>query len=218
VVSFDFTIAILPGWHSTIFPPYFVAGAIYSGFAMVLVLAIPMREVYGLKNLLTERHLNNCAKVMLATGLVLAYTYLIEPFTAWYSGNKFEMFVTHNRATGPYAWSFWAVIACNIIIPQALWWRRNRISPKRLFGLSVVILIGMWLERYMIIVSALHRDYTPSIWWNFSATIWDNAVLYGSMGLFLTLFLLFVRFFPVISMFEVRELLPFSRPGGGAEK
>jgi molybdopterin-containing oxidoreductase family membrane subunit len=218
VVSFDFTIAILPGWHSTIFPPYFVAGAIFSGFAMVLVLAIPIRAVYGLKNLITERHLNNCAKLMLATGLILAYTYLIEPFTSWYSGNEFEWYVVRNRALGPYAWSYWGVIACNVIIPQALWWRRNRTDPKRLFAISIVILIGMWLERYMIIVASLHRDFTPSIWWNFAATFTDNAVLYGSMGLFLVLFFLFIRFLPAISMFEVRQLLPYSRPERGGEE
>lgn len=218
VVSFDFTIAILPGWHSTIFPPYFVAGAIYSGFAMVLVLAIPLRELYGLQNLITERHLNNCAKLMLTTGLILAYAYFIEPFTSWYSGDKFEWYVTRNRAVGPDAWTYWSVLTANIFIPQALWWKKNRIRPKRLFALSIVILFGMWMERYMIIVTSLQRDYVPSIWYNFSATIWDNAVLYGSMGLFLVLFLLFIRFFPMISMFEVRELLPFSKPGGETVK
>lgn len=218
VVSFDFTIAILPGWHSTIFPPYFVAGAIYSGFAMVLVLAIPIRAAYGLQNLITERHLNNCAKLMLATGLVLAYTYAIEPFTAWYSGNPFEMYMVHNRATGPYAWSFWSVIAMNVAIPQLLWWRRNRTHTKILFLISLDVLIGMWLERYMIIVSSLHRDYLPSSWANFVATAEDNAILYGSIGLFVVLFFLFIRALPMISMFEVRELLPFSKPGGGTVK
>ncbi len=212
VVSFDFTIAILPGWHSTIFPPYFVAGAIFSGFAMVLVLAIPVRAAFGLRNVLTERHLNNCAKLMLATGLIVAYTYIIEPFTAWYSGNAFEMFVVRNRATGPYAWAYWGVIFCNVVVPQLLWFRQFRLRPKLLFTVSIVVLIGMWLERYMIIVSSLHRDYLPSSWANFVAKFWDNATLYGSMGLFLTLFVLFVRFFPVIPMYEVKELLPFSRP------
>jgi Ni/Fe-hydrogenase subunit HybB-like protein len=218
VVSFDFTIAILPGWHSTIFPPYFVAGAIYSGFAMVLVLAIPIRSAYGLQNLITERHLNNCAKLMLATGLVLAYTYAIEPFNAWYSGNGFEMYMVHNRATGPYAWTYWSVIAMNVVIPQLLWFKRFRINTKPLFLLSLDVLIGMWLERYMIIVSSLHRDYTPSAWTNFVATAEDNAILYGSIGLFIVLFFLFIRTLPMISMFEVRELLPFSKPGGGTVK
>ena len=218
VVSFDFTISILPGWHSTIFPPYFVAGAIFSGFAMVLVLAIPIRAVYGLGNLLTERHLNNCAKLMLATGLIVAYTYVIEPFTSWYSGDSFEMFMVHNRATGPYAWAFWGVIACNVAIPQLLWWRSFRIRPKRLFFISAVILYGMWLERYMIIVTALHRDFLPSSWANFVATVTDNALLYGSIGFFVLMFALFVRLLPMISMYEVRELLPFSSPAGGSEK
>ncbi len=218
IVSFDFTIAILPGWHSTIFPPYFVAGAIYSGFAMVLVLSIPLRTVYGLHNLITERHLNNCAKLMLATGLILAYTYVIEPFTAWYSGNPFEMAVVHNRAVGPDAWSFWLVILLNVVIPQALWFRWVRTTPQPLFVVSMVVLIGMWLERFMLIVTSLGRDYLPSSWANFVATFWDNAFLYGSVGLFLTCFMLFVRFFPMISMYEVRELLPFSKPGGGSVK
>jgi Ni/Fe-hydrogenase subunit HybB-like protein len=217
VVSFDFTIAILPGWHSTIFPPYFVAGAIFSGFAMVLVLAIPLRKVYHLENLVTQRHLENCGKLMLATGLVLAYTYVIEPFTSWYSGDKFEMFVVHNRAVGPFAWTFWAVIALNVAIPQLLWWKRNRTHTLTLFLISLDVLVGMWLERYMIIVTSLHRDFMPSSWNNFTATVWDNVILYGSMGLFVLLFMLFVRFFPMISIFEVRELLPFSRPGGGSE-
>ncbi len=218
VVSFDFTVAILPGWHSTIFPPYFVAGAIYSGFAMVLVLALPIRAVFGFENLVTERHINNCAKLMLTTGLFLAYTYAIEPFTAWYSGNQYEMFVAHNRAFGPYAWAYWTVIACNVVIPQLLWFRRFRIRTKPLFAISLVVLYGMWLERYMIIISSLHRDYLPSSWSNFIATFWDNALLFGSIGVFITLFALFVRFLPMISMYEVRSLLPFSRPGGGSEK
>jgi Ni/Fe-hydrogenase subunit HybB-like protein len=218
VVSFDFTIAILPGWHSTIFPPYFVAGAIYSGFAMVLVLCIPLRAVYGLHNLITERHLNNCAKLMLANGLILAYTYFIEPFTSWYSGNEFEMYTVHNRAVGPQSWTFWLVILLNVIIPQALWFPKVRVNPKPLFAIAMVVLVGMWVERYMIIVTSLDRDFLPSSWANFVATFWDNATLYGSVGLFVVLFMLFVRFLPMISMAEVRELLPFSKPGGGTEK
>ncbi len=218
VVSFDFTIAILPGWHSTIFPPYFVAGAIYSGFAMVLVLSIPLRAVYGLHNVITERHLNNCAKLMLATGLILAYTYVIEPFTSWYSGNGFEMYTVHNRAVGPQSWSFWLVILLNVIIPQALWFPKVRLNPKILFVIAMDVVVGMWVERYMIIVTSLDRDFLPSSWANFVATFWDNATLYGSVGLFVVLFMLFVRFLPMISMAEVRELLPLSRPGGGTEK
>ena len=218
VVSFDFTIAILPGWHSTIFPPYFVDGAIYSGFAMVLILAIPIRKIYGLENLVTERHLNNCAKIMLATGLILAYTYAIEPFTAWYSGDRYEMAVVHNRAFGPESWTFWLTLLCNIAIPQLLWFRSFRVRPKRLFFVSAVILYGMWVERFMIIVTSLHRDFLPSSWANFVASRWDVALLVGSIGLFLVFFLLFLRFLPMISIFEMRVLLPFSRPGGGSEK
>jgi Ni/Fe-hydrogenase subunit HybB-like protein len=218
VVSFDFTIAIVPGWHSTIFPPYFVAGAIFSGFAMVLVLAIPIRAVWGLHNLITERHLNNCAKLMLATGLIVAYTYAIEPFTSWYSGDSFEMYMVHNRATGPYAWSYWGVIACNVVAAQFLWFRSFRVKPKRLFTISLIILYGMWLERYMIIVGSLNRDFVPSSWSNFIATAADNALLWGSIGLFVFCFALFIRFLPMISMYEVRELLPYSSPTGGSEK
>ncbi len=218
VVSFDFTIAILPGWHSTIFPPYFVAGAIYSGFAMVLILAIPLRRVYGLENLITERHLNNCGKLLLATGLVLAYTYAIEPFTAWYGGDPYEMALVHNRAFGPQSWTFWTTMCCNVFLPQLLWIRSFRVRPKRLFLVSLVVLYGMWMERYMIIITSLHRDWLPSAWTNFVATAWDNAVLVGSIGLFVVAFLLFVRFLPMISMYEMRELLPFSKPGGGSEK
>jgi Ni/Fe-hydrogenase subunit HybB-like protein len=218
VVSFDFTIAILPGWHSTIFPPYFVAGAIYSGFAMVLILAIPLRAVYGLENLVTERHLNNCAKVMLATGLILAYTYAIEPFTAWYSGDQYEMYVVHNRAFGPVAWSYWSTLTCNVFIPQLLWLRSFRINPKRLFFVALAILYGMWIERYMIIVTSLHRDFLPSSWANYVASPWDLAMLVGSIGFFVVCFMLFVRFLPMISMYEVRQLLPYSKPGGGSQK
>lgn len=218
VVSFDFTIAILPGWHSTIFPPYFVAGAIFSGFAMVLVLAIPIRSVYRLQNLLTERHLNNCAKLMLATGLIVAYTYLIEPFTAWYGGDANEMYMVHNRAVGPHAWTYWTVIFCNVLAPQLLWFYKFRVRPGRLFAVSIVILYGMWMERYMIIITALHRDYLPSSWSNFVATAWDNITLYGSIGMFVLFFMLFIRFLPMISMYEVKTLLPFSAPGGGSEK
>jgi len=218
VVSFDFTIAILPGWHSTIFPPYFVDGAIYSGFAMVLMLAIPIRSIYGLDNLITERHLNNCGKILLATGLILAYAYAIEPFTAWYSGDRYEMAVVHYRAVGPESWTYWVTILCNIVIPQLLWFRSFRIRPKRLFFVSAVVLYGMWMERFMIIVTSLHRDFLPSSWSNFIATAWDIAFFVGSVGLFLTAFLLFVRYLPMISMYELRELLPFSKPGGGSEK
>jgi molybdopterin-containing oxidoreductase family membrane subunit len=208
VVSFDFSIAILPGWHATIFPPYFVAGAIYSGFAMVLTLAIPIRAIYGLEDFITLRHLQNMAKVMLVTGLIVAYGYMIEAFTAWYSGDKFEMFVPWNRATGPYALAYLALILCNVVIPQALWFRRVRSNVYALFAIAIVVNIGMWLERFVIVVTSLHRDFLPSSWGNYSPTIWDWGTYVGTIGLFLTLLFLFVRFLPMISIAEMRAILP----------
>src|SRR5262245_25147350 len=198
VVSFDFAVANLPGWHSTIFPPYFVAGAIYSGFAMVLVLAIPLRHFYGLEDFITERHLRNSAKIMLATGLVVAYGYGIEAFNAWYSNNVYEKYVQINRMGGAYAAVYWGVIACNVIIPQILWVRSIRSNTWALFLVSLVVLLGMWLERYMIVVVSLHRDFLPSSWGMYSGTLWDYATFVGSIGLFLTLLFLFVRFLPMI--------------------
>ena len=208
VVSFDFTIAIVPGWHSTFFPPYFVAGAIYSGFAMVLALAIPLRAVYGLQGLITDRHLENSAKVMLATGMIVAYAYIMETFMAWYSGSPFEQQAFWNRMTGPYAGSYWFLVFCNIVSPNLLWFKKFRTTPVLLFISSIVVLVGMWLERYMIIVSSLAQDFVPSSWGLFHATRWDWATYWGTIGLFMFLFFLFVRFLPMISIFEVRTLLP----------
>src|ERR1051326_4783054 len=208
VVSFDFTIAIVPGWHSTFFPPYFVAGAIYSGFAMVLVLAIPLRKVYGLEGLITKRHLDNSAKIMLATGMIVAYAYILETFNSWYSGDVFEASAIGNRMTGPYSPQYWVLIFCNIISLQALWFKRVRSSPLLLFIESMIVLVGMWLERFMIIVSSLAQDYLPSSWGIFQATRWDWATYFGTIGLFLFLFFLFIRLLPMISIFEVRTLLP----------
>jgi molybdopterin-containing oxidoreductase family membrane subunit len=207
VVSFDFAVANLPGWHSTIFPPYFVAGAIYSGFAMVLVLAIPLRAVYGLEDFITQRHLQNMAKIMLATGLIVSYGYFIEAFMAWYSGNKYEMFVQVNRMTGPYRVAYWALIACNVLIPQALWVKRVRANPPLLFVVSLVVLIGMWLERYVIVITSLHRDFLPSSWGMYSPTFWDWAMFVGTIGLFFSLLFLFIRFLPMISIAEMRALV-----------
>jgi Ni/Fe-hydrogenase subunit HybB-like protein len=208
VVSFDFAIAILPGWHTTIFPPYFVAGAIYSGFAMVLTLAIPIRAVYGLEDFITLRHLQNMAKVMLCTGLIVAYGYMTEGFMSWYGGNKYEGFMMWNRMTGPYAPFYWSLIACNVVIPQALWFRRIRTSVPALFILSLIVNIGMWLERFIIIVTSLSRDFTPSAWGMFKPTFWDWSTYFGTIGLFVTLIFLFVRFLPMISIFEMRTLVP----------
>lgn len=213
VVSFDFTIAIVPGWHSTFFPPYFVAGAIYSGFAMVLVLAIPLRTVYGLQGLITQRHLENSAKVMLATGLIVSYAYILETFMAWYSGNPYESSAIWHRMTGPYMVVYWGLIFCNIVMVQTLWFKRVRSSPPILFFVSMVVLVGMWLERYVIIVSSLAQDFVPSAWRNFQATRWDWATFLGTLGMFTFLFFLFIRLLPMISIFEVRTLLPEAKVG-----
>jgi Ni/Fe-hydrogenase subunit HybB-like protein len=208
VVSFDFAVATLPGWHTTIFPPYFVAGAIYSGFAMVLTLAIPIRAIYGLEDFITLRHLQNMAKVMLATGLIVAYGYLTEAFVAWYSADKYEQFVPVNRATGPYWWSYWLLILCNIAIPQLLWFRRVRRTPVVLFVIALIVNAGMWLERFVIVVTSLHRDFLPSSWGMYRPTFWDWSTYIGTIGLFVALLFLFLRFLPMISIFEMRTILP----------
>jgi len=208
VVSFDFTIAVVPGWHSTIFPPYFVAGAIYSGFAMVLTLAIPLRQFYGLEDFVTKRHLDNMAKILLATGLIVAYGYLMETFMAFYSGNSNDRYMIMNRMTGPYAPIYWTLIACNIVIPlTTLWFARIRRSVVALFVISLVVQAGMWLERFIIVVTSLHRDFMPSAWGMYYPTIWDWATFIGTIGLFLTLFFLFIRFLPMLSIFEMRGLV-----------
>ncbi len=208
VVSFDFAIAILPGWHTTIFPPYFVAGAIYSGFAMVLVLAIPIRKYYGLEQMITMRHLQNSAKIMLATGLIVGYGYFFETFVALYSGSTYERFMIHNRWFGPYAPEYWALILLNILIPQVLWWPKIRSNTTWLFGISLVVLAGMWLERFVIIVTSLHRDFLPSSWGHYDPTRWDWATYAGTIGLFTTAMFIFIRIVPAISIFEIRMLLP----------
>ena len=208
VVSFDFTIAIVPGWHSTIFPPYFVAGAIYSGFAMVLTLAIPLRYFYKLEDFVTARHLDNMGKMLLATGMIVAYGYMMETFMAFYSGNPYDRYMIINRMTGPYAVIYWILITCNIAIPLTLLWSsRIRQNVLALFLISLVIQTGMWLERFVIVVTSLHRDFLPSAWGMYYPTIWDWATFIGTIGLFFTLFLLFIRYLPMISIFEMRELV-----------
>jgi molybdopterin-containing oxidoreductase family membrane subunit len=207
VVSFDFTIALVPGWHSTIFPPYFVAGAIYSGFAMVLTLAIPIRKIYHLEDLVTDRHLDIMAKVMLATGIIVAYGYVMETFMSFYSADRYEAYMMWNRLKGPYSPLYWLLIACNLVIPQSLWSRRARRNVAWLFGISLIINIGMWLERFVIVVVSLSRDFTPSAWGMYIPTRWDWATYLGTFGLFFTLFYLFIRFLPMISIVEVRSLV-----------
>jgi molybdopterin-containing oxidoreductase family membrane subunit len=208
VVSFDFAISVVPGWHTTIFPPYFVAGAIYSGFAMVLMLAIPIRKFYGLEDFITQRHLDNSAKVMLATGLIVAYGYIIEAFMSWYGGNPYDKTLVWNRLHGPYAVLYAALIVCNCLAPQVLWWRRARSNPLMLFIVSFIVLVGMWLERFIIIAVSLSRDFVTSSWGMYYPTRWDWSMFIGTIGMFLTAMFLFVRILPMISIFEMRTLLP----------
>jgi molybdopterin-containing oxidoreductase family membrane subunit len=207
IIGMDFAFSIVPGWHSTIFPPYFVAGAVYSGFAMVMTIAILLRKFYELDDFITLRHLDNMAKVMLAMGLIVAYGYLMEIFFGWYSGDEFEIAVTANRLTGFYAPLYYLLIACNVVIPQALWSLRVRQNPLLLFLLSILINVGMWLERFIIVVTSLYRDYLPSSWHLYLPTFWDYATFIGTLGIFFALLFLFIRFLPVISIFEMRELV-----------
>ncbi|MFQ5737680.1 MAG: NrfD/PsrC family molybdoenzyme membrane anchor subunit [Acidobacteriota bacterium] len=208
VVSLDFAVGIVPGWHSTIFPPYFVAGAIYSGFAMVMTLAIPIRKFYGLEDFITMRHLRNMAKIILATAMIVAYGYMTEAFMSWYSASPFEVFMISNRMTGPYGYMYWWLITCNVIVPQFLWSRKIRNNVGLLFIIALIVNVGMWLERYVIVVTSLHRDFLPSSWGMFEGTFWDWSIFIGTLGLFLSLLFLFVRVLPMISIFEMRTLVP----------
>jgi molybdopterin-containing oxidoreductase family membrane subunit len=207
IVSYDFAMSILPGWHTTVFPPYFVAGAVYSGFAMVMTLAIPLRVIYHLEDFITMRHLRNMSLIILATGLIVAYGYAMEIFMAWYSGNTYEQYMILNRIQGPYAPMYWALLVCNIAVPQMLWFRRVRASIPALFVVSLFVNIGMWLERYIIVVTSLHRDFLPSSWGMYAGTFWDWATFAGTIGLFFSLLFLFLRFLPMISISEMRELV-----------
>ncbi|MGA9341796.1 MAG: NrfD/PsrC family molybdoenzyme membrane anchor subunit [Rhodanobacteraceae bacterium] len=206
MVALDFSEGLVPGWHSTIFPPFFIAGALFSGFAMVLTLAIPMRRLFGLQAYLTDRHLVNIAKLMLAAGLWVDYSYASEIFTAFYSMDKYEVAMELNRFGGAYAWVFWSTMVFNVLQVQLLWFERVRRNHVALFVISLGVLYGMWLERFMFIVSSLYRDYVPSSWGMFYPTFWDIAFLAGSVGLFLALYLVFSRLMPVLSMHELRKL------------
>ena len=208
IVSFDFAISIVPGWHATVFPPYFVAGAIYAGFAMVLTISIPLRRAYGLEDFITDRHLDYMARVMLATGLFVAYGYMMETFMAWYSANPVEEYVMTNRFFGPYNLLYWSLILFNVLITQSLWFERVRSSKFALFMVSMSVSIGMWLERFVIVVVSLSRDYLPSAWGMYYPTFWDFSTYFGSIGLFATLLFLFIRFVPMISIFEMRTMVP----------
>jgi molybdopterin-containing oxidoreductase family membrane subunit len=212
IVSFDFAVAQLPGWHTTIFPPYFVAGAIFSGFAMVLTLMIPLRAIFKWEHLITVRHLENMAKVILLTGSLVGYAYTLEFFIAWYGANEYEGFAFTNRAFGPYWWAYWTMVSCNVITPQIFWFKKMRTNVVVLFIASIFVNIGMWFERFVITVTSLHRDFMPSSWDYYSPTFWDVSTFVGSFGLFFTLFLLFIRFLPAIAIAEVKTVMPQADP------
>ena len=207
IISFDFAVAQLPGWHVTVFPPYFVAGAVYCGFAMVIVLMIPIRHWFGLHSLITMRHFDVMSKVMLASGLIVTYGYFGEIFYSWYSGSIYEYFLIVNRTTGPWAWSYWALIIFNVLIPQVLWFKRFRTNLPVLFFVSMCINVGMWFERWVIIVLSLTRDFLPTSWGVYTPTFYDWATYIGSFGLFFILFFLFIRLLPMVAIFEVRDLV-----------
>jgi hypothetical protein len=212
----DFSTTILPGWHTTIFPPYFVAGAIFGGFAMVLQCMIPVRTMYpGLKDIVTIRHLDVMAKFILATGSLVGYAYAMEFFIAWYSGNPYESSIFINRATGDYWWAYWSMITCNLIIPQLLWMKSWRRTPWKLLIVVTFVNVGMWWERFVIIVQSLHRDYLPGSWGNFTPSWVDWLQMVGDFGLFFTLTLLFMKYLPMISMAEIKAVLPHAQPHGG---
>jgi Ni/Fe-hydrogenase subunit HybB-like protein len=208
IVSYDFAVSVVPGWHTTVFPPYFVAGAIFSGFAMVLTLAIPLRKIYGLKDYITDRHLDNMAKVMLATGLIVAYGYLMEDFIAWYGENEYEYFMMlgKGRPFGEYGLLYWGLILCNIAIPQLLWFRFSRRNVYVLWVISVIVNIGMWLERFIIVVTSLSQDFVPANWEIYTPTFWDWSLYLGTLGVFFCLLFLFVRVLPAIAISEMQEL------------
>lgn len=207
IVSLDFAVAIVPGWHLSMFPPYFVAGAIFSGFTMVITIAVPIRYVFGLQNLITERHLNNMAKLTLVTGMVVVYSYIMEHFMAWYSGSQFEIQSIVHSALGAYAPAYWVTMFCNVVMTQTLWFRKVRVTPWLLFFVAQFINVGMWVERFWIIVPRLNRDYPTSMWHIFNPTVWDWTFLVGTLGFFMLLMLLLFRIVPMIPAFEVRQML-----------
>ncbi|MFP2962066.1 NrfD/PsrC family molybdoenzyme membrane anchor subunit [Myxococcus sp. 1LA] len=217
IVSMDFATSVIPGWHTTIFPPYFVAGAVFSGFAMVLTLMIITRVVLGYEHLITLRHLENMTKIIIVTGGLVSLAYATEFFIAWYSGNPYERFAFMNRAFGPYAWAYWIMVTCNVVSPHLFWFKKIRTAPVAIFVLSLVINVGMWFERFVIIVTSLHRDFLPSSWAMYTPTMVEVGTFIGTFGLFFTLFLLFVRVLPIISIGEVKSVLGFARDGHEAQ-
>ena len=215
IVSFDFAVAVLPGWHTTIFPPYFVAGAIFSGFAMVVTLMAILRELVPVfKDYITLDHMEAMNKIIMATGLMVGYAYGSEFFIAWYSGVEFEQYVFMNRAFGPYGWSYWIMVTCNVIIPQLFWFKYCRRNIPIMFIISIFVNIGMWFERFVITITSLHRDFLPSNWGMWIPTAYDMGALFGSFGMFFTLFLIYIRTLPAISIAEVKPVLGVGREGG----
>ena len=212
VVSFDFAVSIVPLWHATIFPPFFVAGAIFSGFAMVIFLAIPVRRWFNLRDLITDRHLDLCAKVMFGTGMLVCFGYFSEVWMGWYGHSLYEKQTTWQRLFGPYGWSYWTLITCNFVVPQLLWSKWIRYNEVALMVISFIVLIGMWFERYVIVIT-LTREYMPSMWGRYAPTFWDWATFFGTVGFFTFMFMLFCRFIPMISMNEIREMLPRQKGG-----
>jgi molybdopterin-containing oxidoreductase family membrane subunit len=216
IVSMDFATSVLPGWHATIFPPYFVAGAVYSGFGMVMTLLIITRKVMNLERYITMNHLDRMAKIMLLTGSIVSFAYMTEFFTAWYGGNPDERFAFLNRATGPFAWAFWTMVTCNVVVPQFLWLRKIRSSVAALFVISLLVNVGMWFERFVIIVTSLHRSFLPSAWVGYTPTMIEVGTLIGSFGLFFTCFLLFIRLLPMVAIWEVKALVGGRPPAEAA--
>jgi molybdopterin-containing oxidoreductase family membrane subunit len=212
IVSFDFAVSVIPGWHTTIFPPYFVAGAVFSGFAMVQNVLIFVRQAFNLKHIITLDHLEKMNKVMILTGSMVGYAYAMEFFIAWYGGNQFERFVFLNRALGPYAWAYWTMVSCNVIFPQLFWFKKVRRSIPAMFIIGITVNIGMWFERFVIIVTSLSRDFLPSSWGHYTPTFYDVGILLGSFGLFFTLILIFVRVLPVVSISEVKAAIEGGQP------
>jgi molybdopterin-containing oxidoreductase family membrane subunit len=212
IVSFDFAVSVVPGWHTTIFPPYFVAGAVFSGFAMVQNVLIFVRQAFKLKHIIMLDHLEKMNKVMILTGSMVGYAYAMEFFIAWYSGNQYETFVFVNRALGPYAWAYWIMVSCNVIFPQLFWFRKIRRSIPIMFVIGIFVNVGMWFERFVIVVTSLHRDFLPSSWGYYIPSLYDVGILVGSFGLFFTLILIYVRVLPVVSISEVKAVLPGGQP------
>ena len=212
IVSFDFAVSVIPGWHTTIFPPYFVAGAVFSGFAMVQNVLIFVRQAFNLKHIIMLDHLEKMNKIMIVTGSMVGYAYAMEFFIAWYSGNEFERFVFLNRMLGPYAWAYWTMVSCNVIFPQLFWFKKIRRSIPMMFAIGILVNVGMWFERFVIVVTSLSRDFLPSSWGHYTPSLYDAGILLGSFGLFFTLILLFVRVLPVVSISEVKAVVEGAQP------